>query len=166
MGVSALLMLDEVRDVDRVLGAMTVRDDPHALSVPARVRSFPVVDVLKHDVDRVDLDSYFNPDTATAGRLFVSMSTNYWYPGMSYRTPGNWPPVSRTCRFIWALEPTVVVYYMPEPDWVGDLTSAELIARADVLTPAVVTEFDDHAAQAEAARAAQIQCAPAKAPPG
>ncbi|WP_131823319.1 hypothetical protein [Mycobacteroides chelonae] len=153
MGVGALLVLDEVRDVDRFLGEMTVRDDPHALSVPAAVRHFPVVDALKHDVWRVELDRYYNPDAAIANRLFVAMQSNYWYPGMSHRTPGNWPPVSRACRFIWALEPQIVVRYMPEPfDWIGDLDPGELVARGDVLTPARVAEFDDQAAQAMAAR--------------
>lgn len=144
MGVSAVLVLDEVRDVDRLLSQMTIPN-------PA-VRHPKIVAALEHDVYWVKPDSFYHPVGAKADRVLVDMQTNYWWPGMTYRTPGNWYSVSHTCRFIWAIDVSIVVHYRPEPDWIGDLTPDELIANADHLTPARVEELDGEADRALEAR--------------
>lgn len=145
MGVSALLVLDGVRDVERLLSEMTIPD--------SAVRHARPVAALEHAVHWVKPDSFYHPEGAKPDRVIVDLQSNYWWPGMTHRTPGNWSVVSRTCRFIWAVDASIVVHYRPEPDWIGDLTPDELIADADRLTPARVEEFDREADRALEARA-------------
>ncbi|SHU69167.1 Uncharacterised protein [Mycobacteroides abscessus subsp. abscessus] len=146
MGVSAELVLDAVPDVDRLIGAMTIPD--------TGVRWQRIISELDNDVFSVRPVSWYKPEYVKVDRVIVHMSANYWYPGESHYSPGNWYSIADTCRFIWAIEPTIVIHYIPEPDWVGDLPAAELIANAHLLTPGSVAELDVKCAQAEEERAA------------
>lgn len=140
MGVDAVLVLDEVGDVDRILGEMTIPDPS--------VRYQRIVDALRGLVSAVRLDSFYNPEDPKPDRVFVDLLARYWYPGESHYSPGNWRMVSRVCRFVWAIDPSIVVHYIPEQDWIGDMTANEVIEDAHVLTPARLVELDiecDHA---------------------
>ncbi|MBN7567087.1 hypothetical protein ACM0AZ_24970 [Mycobacteroides abscessus subsp. massiliense] len=143
MGVSAELVLDGVSDVDRLIGAMTVPDTD---AVGHRQRIIPELDNAVFSVRPV---SWYGPDYVKVDRAVVNMNANYWYPGESHYSPGNWHSIADTCRFIWAIEPTIVIHYIPEPDWIGDIAAADLIAAAHLLTPAVCAELDVQCAHAE-----------------
>lgn len=122
MGVNAVLVLDEVRDVDQVIGELTANSN----------------------VLSVEQDSYYHPDAVKADRVYVTTFSRYWYPNgiYSHRSPGNWVAVSAVCQVVWALDPNIVVHYIPEPDWIGDVTAAEVIENGHRLTPASVAELD------------------------
>ncbi|WP_457181009.1 hypothetical protein [Mycobacteroides abscessus] len=150
--MSAELVLDAVPDVDRLIGAMTIPD--------SCVRRQRIIPELNNDVFMVRPVSWYNPDYVKADRVIVTMSANYWYPGESHYSPGNWYSIADTCRFIWAIEPAIVIHYIPAPDWIGDLAADDLTADAHLLTPAAIAELDIQCAQAEAARSAP------SAPPG
>lgn len=83
-------------------------------------------------------------------RVFVSMLARYWYPGESHYSPGNWSMVSTVCQTVWAIEPGIVVHYIPEPDSLFDVDSDEIIKDAHRLTPERVAELDDESSRAEA----------------
>lgn len=134
MGTSAELVLDEVPDVDRLIDALTI-------PAPAKGRQ-KIIPELDNDVFSVRPVSWYKPDYVKADRVIVSMSANYWYPGESHYSPGNWYSISDTCRFIWAIEPAIVIHYIPEPDWIGDIPADGLIAHAHLLTPESVAELD------------------------
>ncbi|MEW2484289.1 hypothetical protein AB0876_32355 [Mycobacterium sp. NPDC049093] len=156
MGVDALLVLDEVRDVDRLIGEMTIPD-------PA-VRYQRIVPALKGLVFAVRPDSYYKPaphpifgapsddrrDMIKPDRVFVSTLSRYWYPGESPYSAGNWHMVSRICQILWAIEPGIVVQYRPEPDSLFDMDTDEVTEGAHCLTPECVAELDKECARAEA----------------
>lgn len=129
MGVSGVL----VRDVDRLLGEMTIPDPS--------VRYVRIADSLDGIVFSVRPDSYYNPDAPKADRVFVNLLSRCWYPGESHYSPGNWHAVSTVCRMVWDRDPTIVVHYIPEPNWIGDLTADEVIGDGHLLTPTSVDEL-------------------------
>ena len=66
-------------------------------------------------------------------------------------SPGNWWAVSDLCKRLWDTEPTIVVHYMPECDFIDELAAEELIRRAHLLTPARVVELDGESTNAQRA---------------
>ncbi len=155
MGVDAVLVLDEVRDVDRLIGQMTIPD-------PSRYQKQKIVPALDDLVCSVLPDSYYKtkPDSrlnygrlpvpVKPDRVFVQMLSRYWYPGESRRSPGNWNMVSTVCRTVWAIEPGIVVHYMPEPFDDDLYETDEIIKDAHLLTPERVAELDKESARADA----------------
>lgn len=141
IGTDALLVLDGIRDVGRVLGEMTVNGS----SGPDQ----QVIDSLRDDVGWIELDSEYHPDAPKADRLYIQMLCRYWYPGELHYSPGNWPAISGVCQRLWTIDPNVVVHYMPECDYIDELTADELIEDAHCLTPAIVAQLDEESARAE-----------------
>lgn len=141
MGVDAVLVLDEVRDVERLIDEMTIPNPS--------VRYQTVVPALDGMVCDVRPDSFYKTDPNSSGfaygsqprpvavkpdRTFVNMLSRYWYPGESHYSPGNWDMVSTVCQMVWAVEPDIVVHYMPEPDSLFDVDPIEMIKDAHLLT--------------------------------
>jgi hypothetical protein len=114
--ISAVLVLDNVRDVDRVVSELAAD-----------------VQVVSAHPDRYyGRDSSLNLDSPKPDRVFVILTCRYRYPIENRR------PVVDVCQAIWALEPTATVHYIADPDWVGDLTTTEVLEGGHLLTPEVV----------------------------
>jgi hypothetical protein len=143
MGTGALLVLDAVRDINQVLREMTVGGSSG--------EDQQIVDSLRDDVSYVERDSEYHPEAPKDDRLYVQMLCNYWYPGELHYSPGNWWSVSELCKRLWDTEPTIVVHYMPECDYIDELTADELIRNAHLLTPTRVIELDDECTRTQRA---------------
>lgn len=143
MSTGALLVLDAVRDMDRVLRVLTVDGSSG--------EGHQIVEALRDDVYLVERDAEYHPSSPKDDRLFVQMLCNYWYPGELHYSPGNWWAVSDLCKRLWDTEPTIVVHYMPECDFIDELAAEELIRRAHLLTPARVVELDGESTNAQRA---------------
>jgi hypothetical protein len=164
MGVDAVLVLDEVHDVDRLISQMTIPDPrvrkrhlrPHGHQTMKPAFDGLVFDVRPDSFYRTEPDSPFayvsrsQPVPVKPDRVFVSMLSRYWYPGESHYSPGNWDMVSTVCQAVWVIEPGIVVHYMPEPDSLFDVDPVEIIKDAHLLTPERVAELDEESARAEA----------------
>jgi hypothetical protein len=143
MGTNALLVLDGIRDVERVLGELTVSGSSDSEQ--------QIADSFRDDVCWIEHDSDYHPDAPKADRLYIQMLCRYWYPGELHYSPGNWPAVSRVCQTLWNIESDIVVHYMPDYVDIDELTE-QLVTDAHRLTPSRVAELDEECNRAQFVR--------------
>lgn len=92
MSTGALLVLDAVRDMDRVLRVLTVDGSSG--------EGHQIVEALRDDVYLVERDAEYHPSSPKDDRLFVQMLCNYWYPGsctIAPETGGQYQTSARDC---------------------------------------------------------------------
>lgn len=156
MSTCAVLVLDDVGDVDWLVGELVVGDES--------AEDQQIIDAFSDDICRVERGGDYYPKDTRAGRLYIEMLCNYWYPGELHYSPGNWEAISRLCRKLWDGDPAITIHYMHENNLDPDLPPDELVMGAHRLTANTVAELDDLAdreiqARAEIARINQIRIA-------
>lgn len=124
MGVDSVLVLDGVKDVERVIAEIQC----------------PANDGI---VFGVNPDSFYHSDAPLQDRVFVALGSRYWRPGHQHNEPFNWRPVPDVCRQIWSIDPAIVVHYRSESlEWFGDMPHDRIIETAERLTPVRIAELN------------------------
>lgn len=135
MSTCAVLVLDDVSDVDRLVGELVVGNKG--------AREQQIIDTFSDDINRVVRGGDYYPQDTREGRLYIEMLCNYWYPGELHYSPGNWEAISRLCRKLWDSDPAITIHYMHELNLDPDLAPDELVTGAHRLTANRVAELDD-----------------------
>lgn len=135
MSTCAVLVLDDVGDVDRLVGELVVGDEA--------AKDQQIIDTFSDDINRVVRGGDYYPKDTRDGRLYIEMLCNYWYPDELHYSPGNWEAISRLCHKLWEFDPAITIHYMHELNLDTDLAPDELVKGAHRLTVKRVAELDD-----------------------
>lgn len=135
MSTCAVLVLDDVGDVDRLIGELVVGDEA--------AKDQQIVETFSDDICRVERGGVYYPGGTRDGRLYIEMLCNYWYPDELHYSPGNWTVISRLCSKIWNVDPAITIHYMHELNLDPDLAPDDLVKGAHRLTPKRIAELDD-----------------------